>query len=210
MRRIGMSADSGREALERVKARIMAVKGVIGVAELNGKQKETVARLEGEAMKNVLGGMGRGNNAGLTEALSREVVMVFFVNMLFEMPKDASLMLLMCNGQVSGWATEDPDLIKKFKEDKGYIVLSDFFVIRRDAKLSKASFACGESCFIFNGTQIEEFFKISEITDHIVAIPSPPGFNFLHEQFKERMDLSEPKIGGFLLGFNAKPRYKLS
>jgi hypothetical protein len=205
---MGMSADSGREAQERVKARIMAVKGVIGVAELNGRQKESVALLEGEAMKNVLGGMGRGNNAGLTEALSREVVMVFFVNMLFEMPKDATMMLLMCNGQVSGWASTDPDLIKKFKEDKGYIVLSDFFVIRKDAKLSKASFACGESCFVFNGTQIEEFFKISEMTDHTVAIPSPPGFNFLYEQFKERMDLSDPKIGGFILGFNTRPQDK--
>jgi hypothetical protein len=207
---MGMRADSGVEAQERVKARIMAVKGVIGVAELNGKQKETVALLEGEAMKNVLGGMGRGNNAGLVEALNCEVVMVFFVNMLFEMPKDANMMLLMCNGQVSGWAAMDPDLIKKFKEDKSYIVLSDFFVIRRDAKLSKDSFACGESCFVFNGTQIEEFFKISEMTDHIVAIPSPPGFNFLYEQFKERMDLSDPKIGGFILGFNAKPRHKLT
>lgn len=205
-----MSTDLEGGAQERVKTRIMAVKGVIGVAELNGKQKETVALLEGEAMKNVLGGMGRGNNAGLTEALSREVVMVFFVNMLFEIPKDANMMLLMCNGQVSGWATMDSDLIKKFKENKDYVVLSDFFVIRRDAKLSKASFACGESCFIFNGTQIEEFFKISEIIDHIVAIPSPPGFNFLHEQFKQRMDLSDPKIGGFILGFNAKPRDKLT
>jgi len=205
-----MSANSGEEAKERIKMRIMAIKGVIGVAELNGKQKETVALLEGDAMKNVLGGMGRGNNVGLTEALSYEVVMVFFVNMLFEMPKDANLMLLMCNGQVSGRATMDPNLIKKFKEDKSYIVLSDFFVIRRDAKLSKASFACGESCFIFNGTQIEEFFKIPEITDHIVAIPSPPGFNFLYEQFKEIMDLHDPKIGGFLLGFSVKPRDKLT
>jgi hypothetical protein len=199
-----MNADSAVGAKERVKARIMAVKGVIGVAELNLKQKKTLALLEGEAMKNVLGGMGRGNNVGLTEALSREVVMVFFVNMLFELPKDAGMMLLMCNGQISGWATMDPDLIKKFKEDKSYVVLSDFFIIRRDAKLSKASFACGESCFIFNGTQIDEFLKISEIIDHIVAIPSPPGFNFLYEQFRERMDLSDPKIGGFLLGFNVK------
>jgi hypothetical protein len=161
-----MSADSGGEAQERVKARIMAVKGVIGVAELNGRQKESVALFEGEAMKNVLGGMGRGNNTGLTEALSREVVMVFFVNMLFEMPKDATMMLLMCNGQVSGWASTDPDMIKKFKEDKGHIVLSDFFVIRRDAKLSKASFACGESCFIFNGTQIGVLQDIRDSRSH--------------------------------------------
>ncbi|MCP8316597.1 MAG: hypothetical protein H3Z51_07030, partial [archaeon] len=60
---------SKREVLEKVKIRMMSVKGVVGVAELNKEQCETVAHLEEIAMKNVFGGMGRGKNEGVKESL---------------------------------------------------------------------------------------------------------------------------------------------
>jgi len=197
-----MDPLSRSETLEKIKSQILTVKGTLGVAELNREQREAVARLEDKAMGNVLGGMGRGRNEGVSESLSREVVMVFFVDMNFDFPKDANIMVLMSKGEVMGWASMDPDVINKFKNDKNYIVLSDFFVIRKDAKLSPEAFASGETYFIFNGVQTERFSKIPEIKDHIVSIPSPPAFSFLHELFKDKMNLSEPRIGGFLVGFN--------
>ena len=201
---VKMDPKSRRETLEEIKRQILSVKGTLGVAELNREQCEMIASLEKKAMGNVLGGMGRGKNEGVTESLSREVVMVFFADMNFDVPKDSNMMVLMCKGEVAGWASMDPDVIKRFKDDKNYIVLSDFFVMKKDAKLSPAAFACGNTYFLFNGVQIEEFSKIPEIKDHLVSIPSPPAFKFLHELFNDKMGLSEPRIGGFLIGFNLR------
>jgi hypothetical protein len=103
---------------------------------------------------------------------------------------------------VVGFPSMDPAIIEEHKKDKNYIVLSDFFIIRRDAKLSPASFARGESCFIFHGTKMAELEDAPEIKDHILAIPSPPVFDFLHALFKEEMSLLDPRLGGLLLGFN--------
>jgi hypothetical protein len=199
---IKMDPKSRSEVLERIKSQILKVKGTLGAAELNREQRETVARLEEEAMGNVLGGMGKGRNEGVKESLSREIVMVFFVDMSFDTPKDANMMVLMSKGEVVGWDSMDPEAIKKFKADNKYMVLSDFFVMRRDVKLSQDAFASGDMYFLFNGIKIEQFSNIPEVKDHMVSIPSPPAFSYLHELFKDKMDLSEPKIGGFLIGFN--------
>jgi hypothetical protein len=197
-----MDPESRSETLERIKSQILKVKGTLGVAELNMEQREAIARLEDEAMGKVLGGTGKGRNDGVKECLSREVVMVFFVDMSFEIPKDANMMVLMNKGEIAGWDSMDPDAIRKFKGDNNYMVLSDFFVMRRDVKLSPEAFASGDMYFLFNGIKIEQFSNIPEIKDHIVSIPSPPAFKFLHELFKDKMDLSELQIGGFLIGFN--------
>lgn len=200
-----MSAEKRSEVMERIKTRIRSVPGVLGVAELNEQQRRTMDYLEGEAMKNVLGGMGRGRNDGVKEALSKDAVLALFVDLLFEIPTDSSVMQLVCKGEVVGRASMDPRVIEVYKKNKDYIVLSDFFIIRRDAKLSAEAFSSGESCFVFNGTKVADFERIPELRDHIVAIPSPPGFKFIHEIFKDEMDLKDPRIGGFLLGFNLPP-----
>ena len=197
-----MNPESRSEALERIKSQILKVKGILGVSGLNIEQREAIARLEDEAMGKVLGGMGKGRNEGVRECLSREVVMVFFVDMSFDVPKDANMMVLMCKDEIVGWDSMDPEVIRKFKCDNNYMVLSDFFVMKRDIKLSPAAFECGDMYFLFKGMKIEQFSNITEIKDHIVAVPSPPGFKFLYDLFKDKMDLSEPRIGGFLIGFN--------
>jgi hypothetical protein len=196
------AGEAREELLARVIAKVKAVPGVLGAAELNVQQRKTVEYLENEAMKSVLGGMGRGRNDGVKEALSKEVVMALFVDLLFEMPKDANMMELVCKGEIVGRPSISPKEIEEYKKNRDYIVLSDFFIIRRDAKLSPASFASGESCFVFNGARIPDFQGIAEIRDHIVAVPSPPGFDFIHEIYKEEMGLHDPRVAGFLLGFN--------
>ena len=122
--------------------------------------------------------------------------------MNFDVPKDMDVMVLVSKGEVVGRTTMDPELINEYKKDGNCMILSDFLAIRKDVKLSPAAFASGDMYFIFNGVQIEEFSKIPEIKDHIVSIPSPLAFKFLHDLFKDKMDLSEPRIGGFLVGFN--------
>lgn len=194
--------ETRMEVMGRITARVKSVPGVLGVAEINEQQRKTMEYLENEAMKNVLGGMGRGRNDGLKEALSKEVVLALFVDLFFDIPTDSTVMQLVCKGEVVGKASMDPRVIEEYKKDKNYIVLSDFFIIRRDAKLNAESFASGESCFVFNGARIADFERIPYIKDHVVAIPSPPGFKFIHEIFKESMDLRDPRIGGFLLGFD--------
>ncbi len=196
-----MDSVSKNEVLEKVKAKIMNVKGVVGVAELNKEQCETVVRLEEKAMENVLSGMGRGRNKGVKESLSRDIVMVFFSNIDFDIPCD---MQLFSEGRIVGMAVEDPDRIKKFKEDKNYVVISDFFVMERGAKINRAAFDSGDAYYIINGVQSRQFSNIPEMKDHVVSFPSPPVFDFLKEQFKDRMDLSDPQLGGFLVGFNLK------
>jgi hypothetical protein len=146
--------------------------------------------------------MGKCRNDGVKEALSKEVVLALFVDLLFEMPKNTNMMELVCKGEVVGRPSMDPKVIEEHKKNSDYVVLSDFFIIRRDAKLSPQSFASGESCFVFNGAKMADFESVQEIRDHIVAVPSPPGFDFMHEIFKEEMGLSDPRVAGFLLGFN--------
>jgi hypothetical protein len=197
-----MGPESRSNTLESVKNQILTVKGVLGVAELNMEQREAIARLEDEAMGKVLGGMGKGRNEGVKECLSREVIMVFFVNMSFDVPKDANMMVLICKDEKVGWDSMDPEAIREYKCDSNFMVLSDFFVMRRDVKLNPEAFASGDLYFVFNGIKIKQFSEIPEIKDHIVAVPSPPGFKFLYELFKDKMDLSELRIGGFLIGFN--------
>jgi hypothetical protein len=198
-----MKMDEMRaEVIGRAIAKVKSVAGVLGAAELNEQQRKMVEYLESEAMKSVLGGMGKGRNDGVKEALSKQVVLALFVDLLFEMPKDRSMMELVCKGEVVGRPSFDPKEIEAYKKNKDYIVLSDFFIIRRDAKLSPASFASEESCFVFNGAKVADFESIPEIRDHMVAVPSPPGFDFMHEIFKEGMGLHDPRVAGFLLGFN--------
>ena len=194
--------ESQAGAIERAISKVKSVAGVLGVAELNVQQRRTIEYLEGEAMKSVLGGMGKGRNEGVKEALSREIVLALFVDLLFRIPQDAGMMELVCRGEVVGRPSTDPKVIEEYKKNKDYVVLSDFFIIRRDAKLSPASFASGESCFVFYGAKIPDFESMPEVRDHVVGIPSPPGFDFIHEIFKDEMGLRDPRVAGFLLGFN--------
>ncbi len=196
-----MNSMNKKQILEKVKALIMNVKGVVGVAELNKEQCETIAQLEEMAMKNVFGGLGRGKNEGVKESISREVTMVLFTNIYFEIPKDSNVMQLISKGEVVGMAL-DSDEIEEFKKDKKYVVISDFFAIKRDAKINSTAFASGDAYFLLNGVQIDHFSKIKEIKDHVLSFPSPPAFDFLKSQFKDRMDLSDPQLAGFLVGFN--------
>lgn len=196
-----MNSMNKEQTLEKVEAMIMNVKGVVGVAELNKEQCETVAQLEEMAMKNVFGGFGRGKNEGVKESISREVTMVLFTNVDFEIPRGSNAIQLINKGEVVGM-TLDPNKIDEFKKDKKYVVISDFFAIKRDAKINSATFASGDTYFLFNGIQIDHFSKIKEIKDHVLSFPSPPAFGFLRSQFKDRMDLSDPQLAGFLVGFN--------
>ncbi|MCP8314716.1 MAG: hypothetical protein H3Z53_10180 [archaeon] len=111
-------------------------------------------------------------------------------------------MELISKGEVVGMTTMDLDKIEDFKKDKNYVVISDFLVIKRDAKINPTAFASGDAYFLFNGIQIEQFSKIPEIKDHVLSFPSPPAFDFLKEEFKDRMNLSNPQLAGFLIGFN--------
>lgn len=197
-----MDSTRKRDVLKKVKAQIVNVGGIVGAVELNEEQCRTVARLEEKAMGNVLGGMGRGMNEGVRDSLSREITMVLFTDTHFDIPKDEKAMELISKDEVVGRAVMDFDTIERYKKDDGYVVLSDFLVIKRDAKIDPGSFARGDSYFLFNGTRIEHFSNIPEITDHVVSFPSPPVFDFLKEEFKDIMDLDNPQLGGILVGFN--------
>ncbi|MEK6977150.1 MAG: hypothetical protein AABX40_01955 [Candidatus Hydrothermarchaeota archaeon] len=197
-----MDSARKKEVLEKVKAQIMNVGGIVGAVELNKEQRGTVARLEEKAMGNVLGGMGRGINEGVTESLSREITMVLFTDTHFDIPRDEKAMELINRGEIVGKAITDLGAIERYKRDDGYVVLSDFLVIKRDAKIDSGSFARGDSYFLFNGTHIAHFSNIPEITDHVVSLPSPPVFDFLKEEFKDIMDRDNPQLGGIIVGFN--------
>ncbi|NWG09552.1 MAG: hypothetical protein HXX80_04500 [Nitrososphaerales archaeon] len=191
-----------KEVLENIKVKMMSIRGVAGVAELNEEQRETVACLEEESMKNILAGMGRGKNEGVKESLSRNIAMVFFMNIDFELPKDVDMMKLYSGGEMVGMALMDSNRIKEFKKDKNYVVISDFFVLKKGAKINSSAFANGEAYFVFNGIQIDQFSRIQELQEHVVSIPSPPVFDFLKEQFRDKIDLFDPQLGALIVGFN--------
>lgn len=197
-----MDAIIKKKTLEKVKNQILNINGIVGIAELNKEQSGIIACLEEKAMENVLSGMGRGKNEGVKESLSREIIMVLFSDIHFDIPKDANILVLVHKGEVVGMATTDLDKIEEFKKEKKHVVLSDFLVINRNAKINSDSFARGDTYFQFNGTQIDQFSKIPEIKDHVVSFPSPPVFNFLKEEFKDSMNIDNQQLAGILVGFN--------
>ena len=199
---ITVDATIKKKISVKVKNQITNIKGVVGFAELNEEQCGIIARLEEKAMKYVLSGMGRGKNEGVKDALSREATMVLFTDIHFDIPKNSNIMVLINKGEVVGTATSNLDKIEEYKKDKKFVVISDFLVINRNAKINSDSFASGDTYFLFNGTQIHQFSKIPEIEDHVVSFPSPPVYEFLKEEFKDRMDLENQQLAGLLVGFN--------
>ncbi len=199
---ITMDTIIKKKTLKKVKNQIMSIRGIVGIAELNKEKCRIVAHLEEKAMENILSGMGRGKNEGVKESLSREITMVLFSDIHFDIPKDVNIMVLIHKGEVVGMTTTDLDKIKEFKKEKNYVVISDFLVINKNAKIDSDSFARGDTYFQFNGIQIDPLSKIPEIKDHVVSFPSPPVFNFLKEEFKDHMGLNNKALAGLLVGIN--------
>lgn len=199
-----MKFKDEKDALERIQSQIMKIKGVIGVARLTPEQCRATADLEEEAMQHVLGGIGKGRNEGLKKALGYKIVMVLFTDVTFEMTRDPGLILLICDKELAGFGTTDPEVIARFKKDKEYLVFGDFLVMKRGARINSSAFACGDAYFLFNGTTNESLSKIEQIKDHFVAIPSPPAFGFLKEQFKDKINLDNPQAAGFVVGMELK------
>ncbi len=203
-----MVAESSSEEkdFQNVFRYLEGLQGVIGVAVLDQNQQETVLKLEEKAMENVLGGMGKGKNEGLKEALSKSIVLAMFTDITFNVnfPPDIDTMKLICKGEVVGETTTDPVKLEKFKNDPDMIVISDFFALKKGAKVNKEAFESGDTYFLFEPMRVKIFAEIPEIADHVVSIPSPPVFDFLKKKFKDEMDLSDPQLAVIIMGLDLK------
>ncbi len=195
-----------RDTVRGVKSQMENIKGVIGVAELTSAQCNTLSCIEEEAMQHILGGIGRGRNEGLKKSLSYSKVFGIFVDASFKLTNDlkSELMQLINDDEVVGFGTQDPIVIDKYKQDKGYVVLSDFLVMKRSARINRATFCSGKTYFLFKGIKNEQLARIEKIKDHFVSIPSAPVFNFLKEQFKDTIDLTNPQAAIFIVGFELR------
>ena len=203
-----MVAESSSEEkdFQNVFKYVEGLQGVIGVAVLDQNQQETVLKLEEKAMENVLGGMGKGKNEGLKEALSKSIVLAMFTDITFNVnfPPDIDTMKLICKGEIVGETTTDPVKLEKFKNDPDMIVISDFFALKKRAKINKEAFESGDTYFLFEPIRVKIFAEIPEIADHVVSIPSPPVFDFLKKKFKDEMDLSDPQLAVIIMGLDLK------
>jgi len=193
-----MVAESSSEEknLQSVFRYLEELQGVVGVAVIDQNQQETVSKLEEKAMENVLGGMGKGRNEGLKEALSKNIVLAMFTDITFNVnfPPDIDAMKLICKGEVVGETTTDPVKLEKFKKDPNMIVISDFMALKKGAKVNKEAFDSGDTYILFEAIRFESFENIPEIAEHVISIPSPPVFDFLKKELKEEMDLSNPQL----------------
>ena len=199
-------SSSEEKDLQNVFRYLGGLQGVVGVVVLDQNQQETVLKLEEKAMENVLGGMGKGKNEGLKEALSKSIVLAMFTDMKFyvNFPPHIDTMKLICKGEVVGETTTDPVKLEKFKKDPDMIVISDFFALKKGAKINKQAFDCGDAYFLFSPIRAEIFAEIPEITDHVLSIPSPPVFDFIKKEFENEIDFSDPQLAVMILGLDLK------
>ena len=199
-------SSSKEKKLQNIFRYLEELQGVVGVAVIDQNQQETVLKLEEKAMENVLGGMGKGRNEGLKEALSKSIVLAMFTDINFNVnfPPDIDAMKLICKGEVVGETTTDPVKLEKFKNDPNMVVISDFMALKKGAKVNKEAFDSGDTYFLFEAIRFEIFSIIPEIVDHVISIPSPPVFDFLKKEFKEEMDLSNPQLAVIIMGLHLK------
>jgi len=199
---------SESELVEKIKTKILGIKGILAVYLLTDEDREIVGTLEEQAAKDMFGGLGGGRNEGVSSCLSREIAMALLTGPSFKVPW-GEMMLLVSDGEVVGTMIKDPEAINSFLQKEDYALLGGTFIVnKRKAKLNFSDFLNGTTYFLFKGVKLE-IFNMPEIKDHILASPSGSVFDFLKNKFmatesgrSQIMSIPESDMAIFLFGFD--------
>jgi hypothetical protein len=184
------------EIEKKIKSALEGVKGVLGIKMLSKEEREKILRLEEEAEKHVLYGMGKGLNTGLREILKRDFIVAIANDDEFEWPPEPAVQIV-CDNEVIGEEIKSPEKAEEYK-CQGHIVAGNLVIFKDKAKsiMSKKDFTV-----IFPSMSFKQLEVIDEFTDVVSASPCPPSHLFISEQMNA---CNAP--GTILVGFNVKKK----
>ncbi|MGQ9469919.1 MAG: hypothetical protein ACUVTD_08930 [Nitrososphaerales archaeon] len=194
-----MSNLSNRKAVvEKVISILKNVKGFHAICELDKEDCKAILELEMRAEKCVLGGLGRGFNAGMREVVKREVVLAVLHDKSYVWPPEK--VQIICMGEVIGEEIRTEEELRELKERKDVVLLGDTFMIYRD-KVSEAFSQL--SYFLFPPLSVPELKDFDEIYNAVAAMPSPPVDIYIKEKMRRLgIDVSRIDFGTEVIGFN--------
>lgn len=193
-----MSSATRKAIIEKVTSILKNIKGVHAVCELEKEECKTFLEREIEAEKCVLGGMGRGFNAGMREVFKREVVLAILHNNEYCWPPEKIQIVSM--GEVIGEEIRGEEELKNFKDRKDVVLIGDTFVIYKD-KVSEV--LSQMSYFLFPPLSVPELKDVDEIYGVVAAMPSPPVDKCIKEKMKKLgIEVDRRDLGTEIIGFN--------
>lgn len=188
-----------KKIIEKVKNRVMEMKGVCGVFTLNADDLENIKEQEKKAEDMTLMGLGKGDNQGVKEVINRDVVMVFTTNKKFEWPCSPQV-ILMKEGEKIGEEMDDTEKLKEYEETGDALVIGNI-VIYDKSSISSLTGTSKPLVVVMPPKECPTVEEVPEISDVVLGSPSPPTDEYL----KDRMEaVCESGMGSFLLGFNIK------
>jgi hypothetical protein len=187
-----------KAVIEKVTSVLKNVKGIRAVCELDKEEYKSLLEREMEAEKCVLGGMGRGFNAGMREVMKREVILAILHTNEYCWPPEKIQIISM--GEVIGEEIRTEDELRDFKGRKDVILIGDTFVIYKD-KVSEV--LSRSSYFLFPTLSVPELKNIDEIYGVVAAIPSPPVDTLIKEKMRKLgIEVDRRDLGTEIIGFN--------
>ncbi|ADI74784.1 conserved hypothetical protein [Methanohalobium evestigatum Z-7303] len=188
-----------KKIIEKVKNRVMEMKGVCGVFTLDADDLENIKEQEKKAEDMTLMGLGKGDNQGVKEVINRDVVMVFTTNKEFEWPCSPQV-ILMKEGEKIGEEMDDTEKLKEYEETGDALVIGNI-VIYDKSSISSLTGTSKPLVVVMPPKECPTVEEVPEINDVVLGSPSPPTDEYL----KDRMEaVCESGMGSFLLGFNIK------
>lgn len=191
--------------IEEVVERMREMKNVLDLKVLPDRLRDEVARLEGEAGKEVFMGLATSENRGVEEALARGVVVIVLEGPTCELVRGQQTIYLTNKGLKAGEQVVDAQEVERLRKDPNAMFISDDFVLYTNVlptgenmaeKINKKEFLC-----IFPPLSIPDLERIPGIKDPVVGWPAPPVDAYLKKQFPD-LGTKVDSCGTLLVGFN--------
>jgi hypothetical protein len=160
------------------------------VAVLSREEVAEVLRLEGEAEKKAMMGLGKGINLGLREALKRRNAFACATDLNLTWP-ECSYIKLVCDGEVIGEDVYDKAALEDLKK-KGHMVAGNLVLYKDKMKVFKEK--RDEMRVHILPMEIPEL----TVCGAVVGVPSPPADIYLKTTLG--VDTEDNRLGTIVVG----------
>ncbi len=187
------------ETIENVVKKIKNLDGTHNFYVPDDEDKKKILEKEKQAEKNVMMGLGKGDNQAIKKIINeKDACLVFVTDKEFEWPSGPNL-ILKRNKEVIGKEITDKDELEELKQ-KDNVLVRDTLVIFKD-KMKEKGFKKGKNkpTVIFPPKEFKPIKNLKGIKKPIFGSPCPPAHDYLQKKMK--MNLSH-EHGTALVGFD--------
>jgi hypothetical protein len=185
------------EIIERVRQRLKEIKGVGETYVLLEEDRDNIKELEKKADEMTLMGLGRGDNRGIKEVLTKDVVIPFTTSMDYVWPCCPNV-VLMHHDRVVGEDMDDECKLNELKNCKDNLIIGNIVIYDKDL-LRSIDAKNDPLIVVLPPKPCAEVDELPHICNVALASPSPPTDEYL----KQKMGLPQSHgTGTFILGFD--------